>query len=207
MKTHPESPAETAKQPGNFWKQPMEATTTGHTIRSTAVTPPASPGLPPMEQARQLLQKLISFQSVSGREAPLVHYLDQWALDQGFETDCFETDEAALPAHPCTRAKHIPLAGRPSLVIRLGGNGTGRSLLFNAHSDVVDAPKPETWRHGPWAGELENSRLFGRGACDTKGPLVSALLAMCELKSAYPGGLPGDVLLEIIPGEEDCVGL
>ena len=187
----------------------MEATTTGYNIRSrTAGKPLASPPcLPPLDQTRQLLQKLISFQSVSGGEAPMVRYLAQWAMDRGFLADCFETDEATLPAHPCTKAKHIPLAGRPSLVIRLAGSGTGRTLLFNAHSDVVDAPKPETWQHSPWAGELENDHLYGRGACDTKGPLVSALLAMCELKSAYPDGLPGDVLLEIIPGEEDCVGL
>lgn len=186
----------------------MEATTTGHIPRSQALpTPHASLYLPPLDKARQLLQKLISFESVSGREAPVVHYLNQWATEHGFSTDCFETDEATLPAHPCTRARHIPLAGRPSLVIRLAGNGTGRTLLFNAHSDVVAAPKPDTWHHGPWAGELEFDRMYGRGACDTKGPLVSALLAMCELKNAFPNGLPGDVLVEIIPGEEDCVGL
>ena len=186
----------------------MESTTTGYNPGSKAVgRPAASLCAPPLDQTRQLLQSLIAFQSVSGKEAPMARYLAQWAMDHGFLTDCFETDQATLPAHPCTLAKHIPLTGRPSLVIRLAGKGTGRTLLFNAHSDVVDAPKPETWIHNPWAGELEKDRLYGRGACDTKGPLVSALLAMCELKKAFPDGLPGDVILEIIPGEEDCVGL
>jgi acetylornithine deacetylase len=47
--------------------------------------------------------------------------------------------------------------------------------------------------------------MYGRGACDTLGPLVSALWAMLALKRS--GTRHATMLLEIVPGEEDCVGL
>jgi acetylornithine deacetylase len=89
-------------------------------------------------------------------------------------------------------------------VITQRGTGGGRSLLFNAHADVVAAPEPEQWRFGPFEGIEADGRFWGRGACDVKGPLVAALGAMLSLKNTR---LPGDMSLELIPGEEDCVGL
>jgi acetylornithine deacetylase len=48
--------------------------------------------------------------------------------------------------------------------------------------------------------------VYGRGACDDLGPLVCGLWAMTAIARSY-GRLPGDVALELVPGEEDCVGL
>ena len=154
-----------------------------------------------------LLTRLIRFESISGREGPITRFLSEFAVARGLETDLWqgsETDVAAIAPLP---PRHIPLTGRPSLVLRLPGCPGGKSLIFNAHSDVVPAPDPECWRHPPFSGTIDAGRLYGRGACDTKGPLVSALWAMLAIKHAFPDGPPGDVLLEIIPGEEDCVGL
>src|SRR6202020_2507675 len=103
------------------------------------------------------------------------------------------------------QSKHIPLANRPPLVVGLPNPGKGKSLIFNAHSDVVSAGKPETWLINPWAGTEHRGRLYGRGACDVKGPLISALWAMLALQKVCPYGLP--VQLELVPGEEDCVTL
>jgi len=50
-------------------------------------------------------------------------------------------------------------------------------------------------------------KIFGRGACDTKGPLIiSAIIALAAL-SELPVRPSGDILIELIPGEEDCVGI
>ena len=48
---------------------------------------------------------------------------------------------------------------------------------------------------------------MGRGACDTKGALVSALWSMYVISISIPENDRGDIFLELIPGEEDCVGL
>ncbi len=155
----------------------------------------------------QLLSHMLQIQSISGQEHELVTFLSAWARQNGFETDVFELSESQMQGYPQAALRHIPLAGRPTLVIRMPGNGTGKSLMFNAHSDVISAGDAAQWTYGPWSGHVANGRMYGRGACDVKGPLASALAALPALKKTFPAGLPGDVMVEIIPGEEDCVGL
>lgn len=154
----------------------------------------------------EFLTKAIRFPSISGNESAFVHFVADWARDRGFETDLWQAQEAELLARWPVASKHLPLRGRPTLVVRLPGKADGPSLAFNAHSDVVAAEEPSKWTHGPWAGALRDGYVFGRGACDTKGPLTSALLAMEVLKT-LPAEARGDIYLELIPGEEDCVGL
>ena len=155
---------------------------------------------------RALLQQCIAIPSVSGAEAEFVEFLARWATQQGFEVDVWETDESTLPQAAVLNERHLPLAGRPTAVIRLPGTGGGRSLIFNGHTDVVPAGDVSTWKHDPWAGDEINGCIFGRGACDVKGPIASALWAMLLMQD--PDHRPaGDVLLELVPGEEDCVGL
>ena len=155
----------------------------------------------------ELLERLLQIPSTSGNEHDLVVFIARWAQQNGFETDLFESSEAALSAYRQATLRHIPLAGRPTLVIKFPGCGVGRSLMFNAHSDVIAPGDPQRWAHGPWSGKIADGRIYGRGACDVKGPLASALAALVTLKQIYPQGLPGDVMVEIVPGEEDCVGL
>jgi acetylornithine deacetylase len=162
---------------------------------------------PKVNDLRDLLKASLRFPSVSGQEGPFTRSIADWATKAGFEVDLWQSNEAELAAYPVSRSKHLPLAGRPTLFITHPGTGTGRSLLFNAHADVVPAPEPERWQFAPFDGLECDGRIYGRGACDTKGPLVAALGAMIALKEKYPAGLAGNVSLELIPGEEDCVGL
>jgi acetylornithine deacetylase len=151
-----------------------------------------------------LLSRSVQCMSVSGAEGPFVRFLAERADAMGFCVDLWEGDESAAKSLGVPVGRHRPLAGRPTLVITMRGTGGGHSLLFNAHSDVVTAG--EGWTLPPWEGCIRDGRLYGRGACDCMGPLVSALWAMETLRrSGEP--LAGDVLLEIVPGEEDCVGL
>ncbi len=145
--------------------------------------------------------------SVSGAEGPFTRLVADWCTRQGFTIDLWQARESKLPPHRSLGNRHLPLANRPTLVAKLPGSGHGRSLIFNAHADVVDAPHPERWSAGPWSGALRQGWIHGRGACDVKGPLVSALWAMLAARELAGDGLAGDVLLELVPGEEDCVGL
>lgn len=49
--------------------------------------------------------------------------------------------------------------------------------------------------------------MYGRGACDAKGPLVAGLGAMLKIRQLRGHDFAGMVALELIPGEEDCVDL
>ena len=155
---------------------------------------------------RAVLSKSIAIPSVSGMEAELVDFLAGVARGAGLEVDLWQSSEDDLRRFPTQIKRHLPLAGRPTAVIRLKGTGGGRSLMFNGHTDVVPTGDVAAWAQQPWGGEMVDGAVFGRGACDTKGPIVSALWAMAHL--AETGQRPaGDVLLELVPGEEDCVGL
>jgi acetylornithine deacetylase len=156
--------------------------------------------------AADVLHRAISIPSVSGSEGPLVHALAQFGADAGLEVDLWQSSDEELARSFGPLQAHKPLVDRPTLVLKLPGTGGGPSIMFNAHSDVVAAQTPARWKHGPWSGEIADGAIFGRGACDAKGPLVSALWAMTALADAGPRPA-GDVLLEIVPGEEDCVGL
>jgi acetylornithine deacetylase/succinyl-diaminopimelate desuccinylase family protein len=71
--------------------------------------------------------------------------------------------------------RHEVLEGRPNIVGRFGSEKPVRTLLIEAHLDTQGI---EGMTVKPFAGEVSGGRLYGRGACDTKGPMAAALAAM-----------------------------
>ncbi len=62
------------------------------------------------------------------------------------------------------------------------GDGDG-VLGILGHLDVVPA-KAEEWIYPPFAAEIHDGKLFGRGAMDDKGPMIACLYAVKALKEA-----------------------
>jgi putative selenium metabolism hydrolase len=65
-------------------------------------------------------------------------------------------------------------------------NGENRDvpgLMLVTHLDHVDAGDRKLWKHDPFGGELENGRIYGRGASDIKGALAAQLVAPALLKA------------------------
>jgi succinyl-diaminopimelate desuccinylase len=92
-------------------------------------------------------------------------------------------------------------AGRPSVVAAFGAE-SGPSLAWNGHLDVVPAGSLDTWRHDPWAGEIDDDgRLVGRGAADMKGPIGAALAAASALRRAGTP-LAGSLVFHLAADEE-----
>ena len=159
------------------------------------------------DEMLNLLQKSIQIESKSGNEKSFVKFIEHWAYEQKIKSDLFEIEISDMynfyPAIP----KHLPLKGRPALVLTIPGNNKGKSIIFNAHSDTVSEGAIKDWNSDPFSGDYINGIIFGRGACDTKGPLIAALWAMSILNQIAPSIDCGDIMLELIPGEEDSVGL
>jgi len=155
---------------------------------------------------RDLLRELIATPSVSGEERGVVESIARYASAAGLQADLWCATDDELARHGSPLPSHRPFIDRPTLMITLAGSSDGPSLLFNAHSDVVSPGDRALWSCDPWRGDDRDGEILGRGACDDKGPLISALWAMLAMKEAQVP-LAGDVRLEIVPGEEDCVGL
>lgn len=68
------------------------------------------------------------------------------------------------------------LPGRPNFIARLLTPGKARqTILLAPHLDTVNASDSQ------FMPSRRNGRLYGRGACDTKGSVASMLTALCEL--------------------------
>ncbi len=65
---------------------------------------------------------------------------------------------------------------RLNVVARIEGSGPGRCVHFNSHLDVVEPG--EGWTIDPFAGEIRDGRVYGRGACDMKGGLAASIVAV-----------------------------
>lgn len=135
-------------------------------------------------------------------EAVLQAILAERLASLGADVDSFEPDPAALRDHPMMPSWHH-WRGRPMTVGTLAGAGGGRSLIVNGHIDVVGAGAPATWSSPPFAAELRDGRIYGRGACDMKGGLAAALVAL-ELLRGLGVRLAGDVIFQAVTDEETC---
>src|SRR3954452_21148363 len=85
--------------------------------------------------------------------------------------------------------------GRVNVIGPARGTRTGRSLMLNAHMDVVGAGGMDA----PWAPRIEADRLYGRGAWDMKASLAAIMLVGRE---AVQKGLGGDLIITAVADEE-----
>ena len=95
----------------------------------------------------------------------------------------------------CERYDAAP--GRPNVVAVRRGAGGGPSLMLNVHMDTVGT----AGMADPFAGELRDGRVLGRGAQDTKGGLAAVLGAAKAVADA-DARLRGDLVLAFVADEE-----
>ena len=147
------------------------------------------------------LQRLVQFPSLPGQEQAAQHYLAEKLRTLGGAVEILRSEFAELAPHPAFSDDGVPFDERINVVARWKGSGGGRSLILNGHMDVVPVGNLELWKFPPWSGTVENGILHGRGSCDMKAGLTSAIFALQALRTL--GFSPaGDVLVESVIGEE-----
>jgi acetylornithine deacetylase/succinyl-diaminopimelate desuccinylase-like protein len=137
------------------------------------------------QRPAEIAQALIRFDTTNppGNEAACIAYIRQLLTDAGI---------------PVTILARAP--SRPNLIARLPGQGTAPPLLLQGHIDVVNTAN-QPWQHPPFAGEVIDGYLWGRGALDMKGGVAMMLAAMLRAR-AEGQAPPGDVVLACVSDEE-----
>jgi acetylornithine deacetylase/succinyl-diaminopimelate desuccinylase-like protein len=102
-----------------------------------------------------------------GNELLTARWLKSLLEKEGFEVQILDTTELG--------------AGRANLYTRLKGNGSKRAIALVHHMDVVPAA-PQYWSADPFAAEIKDGFIYGRGALDMKGEGIAHLMAMIALK-------------------------
>jgi succinyl-diaminopimelate desuccinylase len=89
---------------------------------------------------------------------------------------------------------------KPNLIAEYG-DAAGPSLCLNAHLDVVPTGEVEAWTHPPFAADLVDGRVYGRGAGDDKASVTAQIIAGLAIAwSEVP--LKGRLIINVVADEE-----
>ncbi len=89
---------------------------------------------------------------------------------------------------------------KPNMVAELK-RGDGPTLLFNAHLDVVPTGQESAWSHPPFAADLADGKVFGRGAGDDKASVTAQVMGAIALaRSGVP--FAGRLIVNEVADEE-----
>jgi succinyl-diaminopimelate desuccinylase len=132
------------------------------------------------------LQTLIRCPSVTPAEGGALSALEAMLSPLGFKVDRMVSKEAGTP-------------DVENLYARLGTEGP--HLMFAGHTDVVPVGDEAAWTHPPFAAEIANGELFGRGAVDMKGGI--ACFAAAVARHVEKHGAPQGSISFLITGDEE----
>jgi acetylornithine deacetylase/succinyl-diaminopimelate desuccinylase-like protein len=141
--------------------------------------------------AVELLGSLIRTNTVNppGNEVAAQELLRAMLIAAGFECELLEAEP-----------------GRANLLARLRGAADGPTLALLGHVDTVRAD-PEEWTFDPWAGDVVDGWVRGRGALDMKGQVAAEVAACVALADSGWRPAGGELLLVLTADEEVGGGL
>ncbi len=144
-----------------------------------------------LREATAQLQALIRINTANppGNELAAARFLDSLLRADGIESRVYES-----------------APGRGAVIARLRANATGAAktpVILMGHMDVVGVDTSK-WTVDPFAAEIRNGVLYGRGAIDDKGMLIANVQAMKALNRRVKAGgrLTRDVIFVANADEE-----
>ncbi|MBG1232763.1 succinyl-diaminopimelate desuccinylase [Aestuariivirga litoralis] len=142
--------------------------------------------MPTSKPATTILQDLIRCRSVTPDEGGALSYLEKLLGDAGFA---------------CHRLT-FKAEGTPDVENLFARFGTAQPhLCFAGHTDVVPPGDESKWAHPPFAAEIADGKIFGRGATDMKGSIAAFAAAALD-HVAQKGVKPGSISF-LITGDEE----
>ncbi|MCW8173650.1 M20 family peptidase [Natrialba swarupiae] len=106
----------------------------------------------------------------SGDERPAAEFIVDWFEDNDIDA----------------KLVYEPYEDRPQVVAEVGSGDP--TLVLNGHTDVYPAGDTSRWEHPPYAAEIEDGKLYGRGSADMKLGVTLAMLTARDLKPEIESG-------------------
>ncbi|XDA98295.1 succinyl-diaminopimelate desuccinylase [Sulfitobacter sp. LCG007] len=129
-----------------------------------------------------LTAALVRCPSVTPQEAGALELLQDLLSGAGFE---------------CRRVER---GGIANLFARWGEKGHARTFGFNGHTDVVPVGNEAAWIHPPFAAEVVDGIMFGRGTTDMKSGVAAFAAAAIDFVTETP---PDGAVILAITGDEE----
>lgn len=142
---------------------------------------------PTVTDVVELTRALVRCESVTPKEAGALQLLERTLEPLGFRCERMDFTQAGTD-------------DVANLYARIGTGG--RHFCFAGHSDVVPVGDLSSWTIGPFAAELSDGYLFGRGAADMKGAIAAFADAAARFVGRRGRDFGGSISL-LITGDEE----
>ncbi len=150
------------------------------------------------EDVKSFLANMIKYPSIVNQETELINYIQNFFAEEGYEFEKHSIPFALSYDRQFTKYPQFRgFNNRDNLVLKIPGTGDGRSLIINAHMDVVPAGE---WKDA-FNPRIDGDIVYGRGAVDDKGQIavIYALLRFLK-ETGYKN--KGDIIIELVIDEE-----
>jgi len=127
------------------------------------------------------LVRIPSHPDVAMKEKEVAQFLNEFLLDEGVDSKLRLVEK-----------------DRPNVIAVVKGQGDGKSLMLNGHTDTVP---PYDMDIPPFTPKVAGGKLYGRGSLDMKGGLGAMAMALVGIRRARVK-LDGDLFLTAVVGEE-----
>jgi acetylornithine deacetylase len=149
------------------------------------------------------LTTLVGFPTLRGEESPCQDWVARDFAARGWSVDRYSlanVDMAHLQGFSPVMDTNYARAVQVVATIR-SPEQWGRSLILQGHVDVVPEGPRDMWQSPPFAAEIRDGHLYGRGAGDMKAGVSAMVFALAALR--HLGYAPGsDVYVETVTEEE-----
>jgi len=156
-----------------------------NTTKQNAGVMVASSGDPLDIETLDLAKALLQAESISPEDAGCQQRIAEYLTKLGFETEQLRFEDVDN-----------------LWAVRKGDSTPAPLFVFAGHTDVVPTGPRDEWQHKPFAGDVADGMLHGRGAADMKGSLAAMLTATKRFLSETPAH-KGDIGFLITSDEED----
>lgn len=135
----------------------------------------------------ELTQALIQQQSYSGNEKGVSEVLVKFFEDNGFSST------------------HVDRYGNTIGCIK--GSKPGPKILFDGHMDTVPVTNAAEWEFPPFAAEIHDGKIYGRGTSDMKGAIAAMAVAAVAYNEETQGDFAGEIYVAGVVHEECFEGV